>query len=546
MREHAAGAGNRGVSPQRRARVALAALALAFAAFLLAAPARAYADGYSVDEVSMSATVRKDGSLSVVERRTFSFDGEVNGVYWTIPHAENQQGAASGVEVDDVACTDGADKGAFRRVAVAEKGESGVYTVEDDGASTTIMVFSPQDDSTATFQVSYTLDGAVMAWADTGELYWQFVGPDWEEASEDVSLNVRFEGAPAGLAGADVRAWGHGPLEGTVEVGGASVSYRMPEVAPGEFAEARVVFPRGWVPGLAASPKARLQTVLDEEAAWAEEANARRERARTALAVLRAACMGGSAVFAAGAWVFRWRRRASQRPRFAETYFRDVPSNDHPAVIAAFCRKGKVEDEAFVATLMKLTDDGVISIDGGAPGDGKPRRGDASYALVLKDPGALERLRAAGSRQGADAAGAEAFSARIDAAAIELFFRDGSATAGFDDMERFSDRRPERYRDLLESFRCEVSATLEARNLVASSGKGALVAGTVLGTCLSVAGVVGGLLLDDPLTALVPIVLAVLGVWGLSGVERLTPEGVELRARCNALRRWLEDFTRLD
>ena len=98
-----------------------------------------------------------------------------------------------------------------------------------------------------------------------------------------------------------MRAWGHGPLDGAVDIarGNVIVNYKMPRVAPGEFAEARIVFPAAWVPGLAASGEARLQTVLDEEQAWADEANARRERACIESALAASAQLGGGAVLLA-------------------------------------------------------------------------------------------------------------------------------------------------------------------------------------------------------------------------------------------------------
>ena len=288
------------------ARAAMALVALFAAALLLLPASPAYADGYSVEGVDMSATVRRDGSLEVVERRTFEFDGEVNGVYWTIPHATNQQGGGSAVAVDDVVRVDEGGERRFGRASAAEKGEDGVYTVEEGDASTTLMVFSPAEDESVTFQISYTLTGAVMAWGDTGELYWQFVGPEWEEPSRNVSLDVRFDGAPGAYeAGDGLRAWAHGSLDGTVRIDGAAVAYHVPEVRPGEYAEARVAFPTSWVSYLEPAAEDRLQTIVDEEAAWAAEANARREQARVALTVLRVVCIGGSADFAVAAWIAR-------------------------------------------------------------------------------------------------------------------------------------------------------------------------------------------------------------------------------------------------
>ncbi len=81
------------------------------------------------------------------------------------------------------------------------------------------------------------------------------------------------------------RAWGHGPLDGSVLLDASDaadpvVTLTAPTVHAGQFAEVHVAFPADWVPGLASSGEARLDTILAQEAQWAEEANAERARAR--------------------------------------------------------------------------------------------------------------------------------------------------------------------------------------------------------------------------------------------------------------------------
>ena len=49
---------------------------------LFVAPAPALAKSYSMPEVSIEATVNADGSLHVVEQRTFDFDGSFTCVWW--------------------------------------------------------------------------------------------------------------------------------------------------------------------------------------------------------------------------------------------------------------------------------------------------------------------------------------------------------------------------------------------------------------------------------------------------------------------------------
>ena len=66
----------------------MCALALA----LFAVPAAASADTYALPRVDIEARVMENGDLFVTESRTFSFEDTVNGVYWSIPFAQNEQG----------------------------------------------------------------------------------------------------------------------------------------------------------------------------------------------------------------------------------------------------------------------------------------------------------------------------------------------------------------------------------------------------------------------------------------------------------------------
>lgn len=527
----------RAAGPVRRVRLACALIAvLAAAAVLMAAPSRAFADDYTMGPVNINATVDANGALTVVEQRTFDFDGSFNGVYWDIPRATNQQGTASGVQVLSVRdLTDGA---AFENAGApgsARKGDANKYTTEtkqsDAGSVLEIMLYKPQEDAQATYEITYRLTGAVMAWADTAELYWQFVGPEWQEPSADVTLTVTLPQAGSFTVGDDLRAWGHGPYNATVSLdnSAAQVTYQVPRVAPGEFAEARIAFPVSWVPGLAASGEKRLDTILSEEQVWADRANADRERARTAQAAATVAQVALPAVFLAVVAALKLTRK---KPQVAHLdYFRDVPSDDHPAVIAAFTHDGAVGNEAFIATLMKLTDDRVVSISQ----DRREQRrllGTKTveeYRIRLEDPG-----RATDP---------------IDRAALKLYFGEAleaGAELGFKDMQSGAKRGKKTYRALHEDFCAEVSGALEARNLVVSTGTAAATAGVITAVVLGLAALFMMMELEtSPIALAAAVVLCVAGAAISCTFKRLTPEGAELQERCQALKRWLQDFTRL-
>lgn len=517
-----------------QALAALAIVACAWAA-LLAAPASAMAADYTVPNVDIKATVQPDGGLAVEERRTFEFTDDVNGVFWDIPLAENQQGIRSGVQVTGVEFPERT----FRQVPTADPGNDGVYTVEDRSDAVRVKVFAPQESGNEkTVTLRYTLTGAVMAWNDTAELYWKFVGPDWDEDSMNVSLTVAFggqTGIPAGKG--DVRAWGHGQLDATVELAGTpeaqTVECAVPVSPAGEFSEVRAVFPRAWVPGLAPAASDRLPVILDEEARWAEGANAEREHARMVTTISTAiAVVVPAVVLMVAVWAKRVAFR-SPEPAFKETYFRDVPSDDHPAVLSAFMNGGSADNDTFVATLMKLADERVVQLVTDDPAPAKKG--------LFKSKQSGYRLRLLGRACVTDP---------IDRAALDVYFgpqaRPGDEVA-FDALSEVPDGEAKDMSARMDEFKATVAGGLEERSLVDTAPSGYKLAMFCLGAAMIVVLVVG---LSSQYLSLMAMLLGVaitvIMFITVGGTSRYSAEAVELRERCLALRRWFEDFTNLD
>lgn len=70
--------------------VKIAFCLLLFVAAFFSAPTAALARDLSIDRVNIDATVQKDGTMHVVETRTFYFKGSFNGVYWNLPVGSNK------------------------------------------------------------------------------------------------------------------------------------------------------------------------------------------------------------------------------------------------------------------------------------------------------------------------------------------------------------------------------------------------------------------------------------------------------------------------
>lgn len=520
---------------------------------LFAVPVTARADGFDMHSVNIFATVLEDGRMLVSESRTFDFDDDVNGVFWTIPLGENQQGRATSIEQVGVKATESDQPVNYECVDSASNGDAGVYTVENEGDRVTIKVFSPHESGEqGSFMVSYIINGAVMAWSDTAELYWKFVGDGWTEPSHDVTLTLGFSGEAHDIYPGDgsvesrdwtsgelsdlgVRAWGHGPLDATVQVGdlGAPVArFTVPCIDPGEYAEARMVFPVSWVPGLQVSSSARIDAVLDEEAVWAEEANARREEARRMVTAATALSIGSSAVLLAVAVALRLTVFKNPKPLFQDTYFRDVPSDDHPAVISAFMRDGDVGDAAFVATLMKLTDDRVVEL---------VHRTQQKHGLFGSKDEDSYGIRLVDRAKATDP---------IDRDALDLYFGPGAQNGEevrFDGVRASADEDSDGYGERLDNFKASIAAAIEMRGLLRDSSHAFGLTVIVLAVVIGLASLFATIELETSVLALIATCAMAIAASVVAGTaRRYTREDVELRARCLALKRWLEDFTRLN
>ena len=523
--------------PERSPLAAVRPLLLAALAVLLVLclPRPATAREYTIDKVDIDATVNADGSLDVVEARTFDFDGSFNGVYWDISRqapAASSTGTAPQVSV--TAVQDLSSQGT--EFVESGTGQSGTYTVSDSGGATRVKIYAPHDDESATVRIAYKITGFVSAWADTGELYWKFVSDGWDVPSDNVTARIHLP-VPAGTtvtAGENVRAWGHGPLDASLAFDGNDVVYTVPGVGTDEFAEARVTFPVAWLTGMAPAEQGHLQTILGEEQQWADEANAKREQARVLIAVAVACAIVGPVVGLVVPIVMRVRYRRSHRPQFRDTYFRDVPNDQHPAVLGCLYQGGSVSGELFTATLMRLTDAHAIELS--AEKDGRGR--EADYVLTR------------GEGKVADA---------IDEAAMRVLFdvvaprgsAGGHDSLRFSDIKRVAKDRAQEYADAVEDWGSEVKAACEREGYFTDPrrrGVGVSIAAVILGFVGGLGGMVAAGAMGSELGFIgFPLLFVELpvGFVMLGKMESLSAEAVELKAKLGALKKWLCDFTLL-
>lgn len=495
---------------------------------------------FTLEEIDVTAALRRDGVLLVREEVTYDFDGT-----FTVGTRDFDTGPWQ-----------------IRDIRAFEDGRP--RTTITDSPTLFEWDIAPAS-GRHTYELRYQVHNAVLAWPDVVELNWQWVGNDVPEAVGRHRVTLRVPGDGEG-----VRAWAHGPLNGTVEVDGRVVRTDVEDLPAYTFLETRVIAPRGRFTGdlpegrvgqteprdydtpcdlfrqalesqgtlgsveidrlVRQAPVCTTQPdvetrpqqtrIIAEETELAEEANAARadyereqqqkEDRRRALAAAGPFVIGGALL---AAWLV-WRRWGREPDLTAEIdYWREVP-DDPPAVAIALREWGYVDTDAFSATVVDLAQRGYLTIT--------ETENDHTFAATDKPPEDL---------------------LEFERKVMTRLFEGGPATSQ-KQLTAWAKAHRSSAASWLESFKKSVNKTYEA--------KGYQVKGQVAGWLLYLllvallglyafaafhyeAFAAGGAAVGAAVLLLCCMVL----------LRRRTPAGAQRHAEWDGLRRFLKDFSQL-
>ena len=291
--------------------------------------APAYAIGeYNIDELSTEVTVETDGSIRVVERQTLTFADENAGVVWYAHVPENGESVKfnsvryapvdnGGTQlngwttlqmIDSNPRQQGRNPGGIAAPSYRSFGDKQPwysYNIGDGmircyfptGATAAQLLKankapftmaseqnldSPADierQKTFVIEADYVIAHRVQVFRDVAELYWRYANDSLPADAHNVTFQTRLP-LPADYdpiaADQEVSAWGHGPNEGSFSVGeDGTVSFRSALIEQGNYAEAHIIFPSGWISNLDANASNRFSSTrraaaIEEESAWVD------------------------------------------------------------------------------------------------------------------------------------------------------------------------------------------------------------------------------------------------------------------------------------
>ena len=169
----------------------------------LVSPVNTWAKSYSIGPVDIKAYVNSDGSMDVEEQRSYSFSGDYTFAYETIG-TKGKRGEVYNLSNFTVCDEDICYKQIPGITSESYKGPTDTFFVINQGSRYYIKWVYAASNETKTFRLSYRVDNAVTLQKDVAEVYWQFVGKEWEISQSNINVTVKL---PEFVDGSQIKAW---------------------------------------------------------------------------------------------------------------------------------------------------------------------------------------------------------------------------------------------------------------------------------------------------------------------------------------------------
>lgn len=532
----------------------LCLIAFAFAAVLMA-PHVAFGADYQCSQVDLTAVVETDGSVTVTDQRIFEFPGEEGAgevLKWLYAGFPEE----SSLKVKRVRLAKVDDAGNV--VGEWEKLKSTTFQIpwrgggrpEADGWAfdrfqDTLYAFVRDLPEKAVVEVTYKVSHAVVAFDDAADFQWLYAPLDYAVDLHDVTAKVILPVAADStvVPNDNVRAWGHGPADGTVEIGtDGSVVFSDALVPSSTYAEGRVMFPVEWLTNLSDEDRRanqgslQYQWTTQYEEGWVDRA-AHQAMRRDGLSMgLLGLC--ALALMAALLAYARWGRE--RPPRFTGDYWCEVPDEAlSPAVMGRLWRWDHEGPDDAVAMVLELVRRGVVGvrcIDGRPVSLELPPEGRSAA-----DAGEGAERAAAGEAVGAEAVG-EGAGASEDAADVR-FLRDlaeGADRLTLAGLAEFARERPQAFLRVVYGWQGALSARVARYGFFDQGSHRAQRVLLVLAAVVALTGLSAFLWADGRAALLTLATAAAIGVLANYTMRR-SQEGNEIVAHAKALRNWMRD-----
>lgn len=289
------------------------------------------ASDFELEKLDFQATISLDGDMKVTETWQVDINGTTNTLFKTFKIDESKYSKITNVKVYEV--YNGSKHEFAQSNTWKNHVDTNYYHALNYKNNFEIAWGVNKSSGTHTYIIEYSVEDVISVYADCAELYWQFIGEDFEESIDKVTGTITL---PSKVKSIDnLRVWGHGELNGEISRDDEqTVKFTMEPYYSGTYLEIRIAIlePKMFVGITKTSNKEMLQTIISEETKWAEEANEKRERAIKTQETIRLIATAVSIIIGVAfiPLIIMNFKKIKETPKTEPTqkltYFRDIPN----------------------------------------------------------------------------------------------------------------------------------------------------------------------------------------------------------------------------
>ena len=280
-----------------------------------------------LNELGFDAQINEDGSMNVTETWNINIS-ETNTLFKTFEPDNSKYAGITDVKVKnlttntELAQIDTEMYHVTKDCYYGLKNSKGKYEIAWG-------VGLDNSSATRTYQISYKVLDAITLNDDCAELYWQFVGKDFEIDAKKITGTITLPKNAETIE--DIKVWGHTEqLNGEIYATDLNkIEFSIDRYSNGNYVEVRTAFPTNIMGNVQRKTnKPALGGIIEEETRWADEANQRREREEKIFYVIQKIAMLATiimAVIAIRNFIKLLSRGKKLKPTTELKYYREVP-----------------------------------------------------------------------------------------------------------------------------------------------------------------------------------------------------------------------------
>ena len=313
-----------------------------------------------LNELKFDAQINTDGSMDVTE--TWDIDiSETNTLFKTFKIDNSKYSQITNVNVTEITSGEKYFTQIYEEMYHVTK--DCYYALENSKGEFEVAWGVGLDNSSdrRKYQISYTVQDAIAKYNDYSQLYWQFVGDNFEIDANKIIGNITLPQNANNKE--DIKVWGHTKdLNGEIYVTELNkIEFTINNYSSGNYVEVRALIPNEMI---LFSNRAYnydiLNSVIEEETKWANEANERRQMQKNTLYIII-----GIAIIIAIFFIIKTikyiiklnKLEKKYKPTTKLQYFRELPYEDATPAEALYMMSNgfsKTFSASFSANILDL------------------------------------------------------------------------------------------------------------------------------------------------------------------------------------------------